>query len=128
MYGALIHSSGPALCHSNKDLLTEDHPVIRTTADPHACGPVSKGKISNRRSVMRSVYRTVTGIDPKSNPPTREQCNELIQRTDECVEALKAIYNTQKSWTTMAIISWLQNVKAHGFSQFIYRSGNFFDI
>eukprot|EP01043_Picozoa_sp_COSAG02_P030143 COSAG02_NODE_1911_length_10408_cov_1015.930449_5_plen_374_part_00 len=102
---------------ADKDLLTEDHPILRTTADPHACGPVSKGKISNRRSVMRSVYRTVTGIDPKSNPPTREQCNELIQNTDECVEALKATYKTQKSWTTMAIISWLQNVKAHGFSQ-----------
>lgn len=106
---------------ADKDLLTEDHPVLRTTADPHACKPVSKGKISNRRSVMRSVYRTVTG-EPKSNPPTREQCNELIQRTDECVEALKAIYHdnessTKESWTTMAIISWLQNVKAHGFSQ-----------
>jgi len=116
-----LYQQSIAAC-ADKDLLKEDHPVIRTTADPHACKPVSKGKVTNRRSVMRSVYRTVTGIDPKSNPPTREQCNELIQKIDECVEALKANYHdteksSQESWTIMAIISWLQNVKAHGFSQ-----------
>eukprot|EP01043_Picozoa_sp_COSAG02_P017994 COSAG02_NODE_828_length_16703_cov_298.705312_5_plen_377_part_00 len=102
---------------SENNLLTDQHPVLRTTADPHACKPVSKDKESNRRSVMRSVYRTVTGIDPLSNPPTREECNELIQKTDECVEALKAIYKTQKSWTTMATIYWLQAVKVHGFPE-----------
>ena len=43
------------------DLLTEDHPILRTTADPHACGPVSQDKVNNRRTVLRSIWRHRNG-------------------------------------------------------------------
>ena len=93
-----LYEESIAAC-ADKDLLTEDHPVLRTTADPHACKPVSEGKVKNRRSVMRSVYRTVTG---ESNPPTREQCNELITSS---LGSPSAVINSGRIWVNRSGIS-----------------------
>lgn len=95
-----------------KNLLTEAHPVLRTTADKHACSSVSSDKINNRRSVLRSVWRH-TG---HSGEPDRQQANTMLQNVNENVAALQKVYKTAGSWSTMTI-AWLQMVRVHGFSE-----------
>ena len=95
------------------DLLTEDHPILRTTADPHACGPVSQDKINNRRAVLRSIWRH-TG---HNGDPDRAAANEMIQNNiQQNITALQVRYTTAGSWTTMTT-AFLQMVKLHCGSQ-----------
>ena len=107
-----LYEESIAAC-AERDLLTEDHPVIRTTADPHACGPVSQDKINNRRAVLRSIWRH-TG---HNGDPDRAAANEMIQNNiQQNITALQARYTTAGSWTTMTT-AFLQMVKLHCGSQ-----------